>query len=339
MEIQHWKDGKLDGEYTRFGAAGVEEAGSYAAGKKIGLWTRTLNGYETVYDYDLSHFIDPEYAAPFAQAAGIDLSGGGAAMTPLREYKVDLDKIKYYVSQGLVDPKKKLWIGQVRRTREFAIANWSYPYIRASRAALATLVELGADPKAIDTDKRSRLFYCIYSLSDPNQCSAAELKRLIDLGLDVKQADVQGDTPLHALLLSTSYYGRQITDADLMAAMQVLLAAGADPDAQNRSGFTPLMVAVQQKRFPVAAALLDKSRKPNLTTKDGYNLVHLAFITPDMTQFRLDLSEPVKSFVDLAVKKGVDPAARIGDQGTLKEIAEKSGAIELAQYLAGLKAG
>jgi antitoxin component YwqK of YwqJK toxin-antitoxin module len=341
-EVQFWKDGKLDGEYKRFAATGeLEEGGTYQAGQRVGVWTRSLNGYQNLYDYDLSHFIDPEYAAPFAQAAGIDLSGSGAAMTPLREYKVDLEKVKYYVSKGLVDPKKKLWIGQVPPdTKDFAIAFWSYPYVRASKGALDTLAQLGADPKAVDSENRSRLFYCIYSLADPNQCSAAELKRLIDLGLDVKQADVEGDTPLHALLVSTSYYGRQLSDADSAAVMQVLLAAGADVDAQNRKGLSPLMVAVQQKRFPIAAMLLDKSQKPGLATKEGYNLVHLAFISPDMSQFMLDLSEPVKSFVELAVKKGVDPSAPVGDQGgTLKEIAEKSGAIELAQYLAGLKKG
>jgi hypothetical protein len=54
---------------------------------------------------------------------------------------------------------------------------------------------------------------------------------------------------------------------------------------------------------------------------------------------RFELTPPVQDFLKLAVSKGIDPLAPLGESGTLKEIAEQIGAIDAARFLTELKAG
>ncbi len=122
--------------------------------------------------------------------------------------------------------------------------------MQASRDALPVLLELGADPKAIDPNNRTRLHYCIDSLYH-GTCAAEDIPALLKLGLDAKLADNTGSTPLHLLLNyrevpdKTSRYGqkRKATVADLLPLrlIQMLLDGGADPDAQTLEGLTPAM--------------------------------------------------------------------------------------------------
>jgi hypothetical protein len=87
--------------------------------------------------------------------------------------------------------------------------------------------------------------------------------------------------------------------------------------------------------WDVATALLDKSTKPELASRQGYNLIHQVFVVPGLSQVDLDLTDDKKAFIEAAVKKGVDPKAKLGDD-TLAQIAEKNGAIDVAKYLAAL---
>jgi len=54
-------------------------------------------------------------------------------------------------------------------------------------------------------------------------------------------------------------------------------------------------------------------------------------------QVHFNLSPEGRAFVTLAVSKGIDPLAPIGESGTLKDMAEQTGAIDTARFLAGLK--
>jgi hypothetical protein len=316
----------------------LEESGQFRADARSGTWMleRSGMGFRKYESYDEGEFANPEYAGPFMQAAGIDASG-----QLLREYQVDLEKIDYYVKQGLVDPKKKINVS-TGRTNPFKADAWTYPYVVASRGALAKLVEVGADPKAVDSWHRQRVHYCVMTLFD-GPCSVPELEALLALGLDGNQTDVRYDNPLHVLLNRwnqildpTAPYGgrRKAALADLGPAMQMLLDRGADPDAPNAEGFTPIMLALYFDQFDVATALLEKSKNPSLVTKRGFNLVHMAFLDSG-DRIELEPSAEARAFAELAVKKGVDPNQKIGDD-TLKELAEKNGAIDFAQYLAGL---
>ena len=343
--VETWANGKLNGPYKSWDQNGVlAESGTYADGNKVGLWETIDSGYDIFTDYDANNFINPSYADAFMQAIGLQVTNGWASKMALREFRIDPEKIKYYVSQGLVDPKKKL---NQTPTNPFAGSQtWTYPYVRASRGALDLLVELGADPKAIDSDRRSRLHYCVYSLYDPNLCSAEEIKRLLGLGLDVNQADLVGNTPLHEVMLTIGNFGRSASPEVIAAVVKVLLDAGADVDALDNDStwiqqpMSPLMLATLRKQFAVATTMLDHSKKPNQTTsKDGFNLIQLAFLTPDMQQFDLRLTPETEAFVRLAVSKGVDPNAKAGENGSMKDIAERAGAIDLAKFFSSLKAG
>src|SRR5262249_38405298 len=152
----------------------------------------------------------------------------------LQDYKVDLEKIKYYASQNLIDLKKRINLGGPAQDREFVATYWTSPYVRASRGALDLLVELGADPKAADSFRRTRLHYCAISLMDAAPCTPEEMQRLLGLGIAPDEADVFGSTPLNDLINnSMNGYLGGTSPAHLSAAAKLLVDAGANPDSQN----------------------------------------------------------------------------------------------------------
>ena len=340
--VENWSNATQNGDYKRLNANGsIAEAGRYENGKKTGTWIVSYgNNVNQYWDYDPADFNKQEYVAAFMQAAGIEATGQSGPPI-LRDYQVDADKIRYYVKQGLVDPKKKLNLDINTRYNEFKSHIWTYPYVQASRDALPVLIELGADPKAIDSNNRTRLHYCVESLYQ-GTCTAADIKQLLALGIDANQGDATGKTALHLLMNyyqvpdETSRYGqkRLAKLADLMPMIQMLLDAGADTDAQTYEGLTPAMLALQAKMYDVAGALLEHSKNPRQTDKQGFNLIHHAFLVPGMNnQFSLELTDDIRTFVELAASKGVDPRAPIGDGQSLVDLAEQNGAIDLAQYL------
>jgi len=87
---------------------------------------------------------------------------------------------------------------------------------------------------------------------------------ILKMGLTPTVTTQEGDTPLH----SAAFQGNA-------AAIPILLAAGADPNAQNKGGLTPLMVGIlEQKRevVTVLAAITD----PLLRTREGQSALDLA---------------------------------------------------------------
>ncbi len=337
--VESWKDGQLDGTYEKYLADGtLAESGRYEAGRRVGEWRERLGRDEILWDYDPDNFNAPEVAGPFMQAAGIDPDEQYGRLV---EFQVDAAAITDLVKQGRMDVKKKLDVGRTPYS-EFKTWDWTYPYVRASRAATPLLRELGADPGATDSKQRSRLHYCVNSLYQT--CSPEDVQELIRFGLDVKRADSAGNTPLHLLLQlhqvpesPGARRWRQATLADLEPTMQALLAAGADVDAVNHDGVTPLVLALQGQMWDVAVFVVEKTQKPTFTTREGNNLVHLAFVVPGSSQVALELTDGRRAYVERAVAKGVDPRQKLGGDATLVEIAQRNGATELAEYLTQLK--
>jgi len=330
-----WVDGALDGTYKTWSIVdgSPEQEGTYKAGKKIGTWKRWYNGHETVIDYDVGNFVNPQYAGAFMQAAGI--VDRYSYNMPLQEYRTDPEKMRYYVKEGLVDPKKKIDLGNgMQQPDGFHSQYWTYAYVHAATSALPVLEELGADPKAVDSFNRSRLHYCVVSLAR-DWCNVDEMKRLIGLGVAVDQQDEQGLTPLTELMRNSFGYGGIGADVATPAAT-LLLDGGASPDTVANDGMTPLTLAVLYKQFDVATKMLDKSKAPNTVTKDGFNLIHIAFLAPGGGQFMLKRDDKTKTFIQAAVVKGVDPNLKAGENGTMKEIALSAGAIDVAQFLSSL---
>ncbi len=345
--IENWKNEKQHGEYKKLHHNGsIAEQGKYDQGIKKGVWIVSHGNFNYQYwDYDPENFNKQDYVGPFLQAAGIEASGNQAQY--LRDYQVDTEKLKYYVTQGLVDPGKKLNLDIYTRYNEFKSKDWTYPYIRASRTALPTLLELGADPRAIDAKQRNRLHYCIDSMYQDG-CNLEDVKTLIELGLNAGQADNAGHTPLHRLMFQTRvtdetsrYRQKRIaTFADLKPYIELLTQGGASPDDAANDGATPIMLALQNQLFDVAAELLQSSKSPNQSDREGLNLVTRVFYNPYTRQFNLNMPAEARTFIELAVSKGVDPLQPVGDGGVnLVELAEKNGAIDLAIYLKNLKKG
>lgn len=345
--LETWRDGAREGLAQKWNEDGVlTEEGSYRAGQQIGVWSTYFPGGSLVQrDYDESNFVDAQYTQAFQQAAGISPGGYGRPM--LQKLRFDRDKIDYYVKQGLVDPKKKLNLDRSTRLpgAPFSSISWTYPFIRATPEAAAFLLSLGADPQARDSEQRTRLHHCIYSLRDPSLCAAADVERLLGLGLSPTQADGLGNTPLHDLMhwnnardTSRMYASTRTTrDADFEPIVQLLLDAGADPDLANKEGETPLMLAARLKRFGVAETLLARSKNPTQLNAHGENLIHLAFQDRyNRNSYQLGADEVMRSFVNKAVARGVDPQQPIGAGETLKTLAERNGAIDFARFLASL---
>ena len=130
------------------------------------------------------------------------------------------------------------------------------------------------------------------------------------------------------------------TFADLKPYIELLTQGGASPDDAANDGATPIMLALQNQLFDVAAELLQSSKSPNQSDREGLNLVTRVFYNPYTRQFNLNMPAEARTFIELAVSKGVDPLQPVGDGGVnLVELAEKNGAIDLAIYLKNLKKG
>ncbi|KAL9986739.1 hypothetical protein ACROYT_G000926 [Oculina patagonica] len=109
-------------------------------------------------------------------------------------------------------------------------------------------------------------------------------------GADVNKPDVEQWTPLH-YLAANSIYERQSWNNDLSYTPPPLLmmplaevscqlarlfvSAGADLDAVNKEGQTPIMVAVLQNNFPLIETLLECGAKGSVgKDKDGSQVLH-----------------------------------------------------------------
>jgi uncharacterized protein len=122
---------------------------------------------------------------------------------------------------------------------------------------------------------------------------AAEVRRLVQNGADVKAAQADGATALHW----ATYYG----DASLAL---LLLEAGADVAAANRNGSTPLWLAASQGDAPVIEALLKGGADANEQLPLGRR--------PLMLAARSGRVEAVRALLN----GGADPNAREDARGT-----------------------
>ncbi len=145
---------------------------------------------------------------------------------------------------------------------------------RAKPGIARMLLEMGADPKALDKRGRSALHHaglggsaeCVRLLAAagadlegkgkdgqrPAHLAAAEgsaevLFALADLGADLSaKTEMGGGTPLHVA-----------AENGCVGAIRALAASGADLESRNRAGETPLIAAARSRRAVSARALLE----------------------------------------------------------------------------------
>ena len=127
------------------------------------------------------------------------------------------------------------------------------------------LIEHGANLEARMPDGSTALTFACEPLFGPRPDI---LEILLEAGSDVHSQDEDGTTILHCLA-STWKRSRERV-AGMRACLEKLLCAGADPNAVNRSGVTPLTRAARQgqlelaQRLVEAGAVVNPDSDPNL---------------------------------------------------------------------------
>ncbi len=139
----------------------------------------------------------------------------------------------------------------------------------------------------------------------------AEVAKLIARGADVNYQDPQ----FHIPLLHNAVHFKQVEAA------KVLLKHGADLNARNGEGNTPLYVAVHQESLELTVLLLEKGADPNARNEFGYS--------PLRQSCRWGNLDVVK----LLLEKGADVNVRDGEGNTPLHIATEENNAALVQVL------
>jgi len=95
-------------------------------------------------------------------------------------------------------------------------------------------------------------------------------EKLIARGASAKARGPRGRTPLHTL----ANYG--VVSGDPAALIRVLVDAGADVDAKDDEGYTPVLMATEAGNTAVVEALLTHNPKMDVRNKDKKTVLHIA---------------------------------------------------------------
>ncbi len=159
------------------------------------------------------------------------------------------------------------------------------------------------------------------ALGLPDVCT-----RLLAAGANINATDAQGLTPLHC----ASLFGFTTRDRRrLIALLDALLLAGADPDAQAAGGVTPLLLLLGARAEPGTACneevvlaglarLLDESASLHVRDPRGFGPLHLAAL------------HGLLRVTQQLLHDGADPESRDALNRTPREIAIMRGFVDVA---------
>ena len=206
------------------------------------------------------------------------------------------------------------------------------------------LLQAGANPNQQDAYLgHSALHRAVQAQSHP----IAE--RLLKSGANPNLRDGEGDTPLHSALKDTLHKDKQLAVIDTLLAhgansdlpdrlgkstplhvavernnlqaSQRLIEGGADPNARDRAGYTPLYLAARQSSA-MTQQLLVSGASPHISNSQGYTPLHAAALSG-----RSDSAERL-------LNAGADPNSRTEHQQTPMHFAAHSKSPETVDRLA-----
>jgi ankyrin repeat protein len=111
--------------------------------------------------------------------------------------------------------------------------------------------------------------------------------------------------------------------ANDLESVKVLLAAGVDVNQVSGYGWTPLLVATQNRYYKLGAYLLEHGANPNLTNKGGWTPLYLAtdnrnIENGDYPVRRSDLDH--LEFIKLLLDKGANVNARVRESTEIRTV-------------------
>lgn len=217
----------------------------------------------------------------------------------------DLDGARSALSEGLR-------INEATH-RGYTLLQWAV--CRKEHSIVSWLLEQGADPDATSIGKPATPLALAIGLGDDKTAGI-----LLHHAADPNRLDGHGVPPLvHAVQCP----------AGALELVDMLLAAGADPDAATPNGDTPLMVAVQEGRAPVVKRLGETAANPNHANDHGETVAFAAamaqpkvaktlldaFPSLDLNHKSMSGTLPITRAMDpriiaLFINRGADPNAR-----------------------------
>lgn len=333
--------GKPAGRHEAWAEDGrLIEAGSYAAGGgKTGIWLEKAGGDSVPLHYG------PDGLVP------VELLGAWiAALT-----RPDPQAVAFHLGEG------KLKLGDAvpadccdggpaygHRRYDFPLHAWTYPVVFADDAVLPLLLEKGARIDQADSGGTTRLLRCARRYrpdagsSPAYVCTPAQLRALLGLGAKAGVVDRHGRNVLHYLLnVGTlgdrgDVFGRGAAEqrqmrVDLLA---MLVKAGADVNAADEEGYTPLVRALKSRRIDLIKAVLAGGARADAPGPVGTRAVHWLFLNDTHSyDIRADF---VAEALPLLAMAGADAGAPLewnNQRVTLRDLAVRHGQVDLVRLI------